>query len=390
MTTPQRSANTTTAAQPTNNSQDKPNQFAAAWKAVLTILIVAAALLLVFGATSRRIVVLVLALMIAVAALMVGALLGFLFGIPKAATSADSPKEPELEQPSSRESDSNGYKYTPNTNLEQVSDWLTKILVGVGLVEFNELRSELASMGKYVNDSITPPIAGVGVLAQVTLVSFGTIGFLASYLWTRVYFGRIQFGADHDILTLLGRLRSRVQESAEKSQKAVQLVSLVAAGELTQRVGAPESNVAAIQAPMPPDNADDTVREVFRKVADFRNAPYDWESDPVGDLFGSEPTSANGRRLTGRIDFTLDNALILALRVEKTEDGSPLTGNAIFLLHPTLPDPLRQVPCRDNAAEVKFYSEGWFHVAAIVDGGKTVLVLDLRLIPKVPAFFKNT
>src|SRR5205085_11890184 len=32
-----------------------------------------------------------------------------------------------------------------NTNLEQISDWLTKILVGVGLTQFGSLRGNYAS-----------------------------------------------------------------------------------------------------------------------------------------------------------------------------------------------------------------------------------------------------
>src|SRR5215207_3296326 len=55
------------------------------------------------------------------AAFGVGALVGFLFGIPRRFQREGS--DPALGG------------LVVNTNLEQISDWLTKIIVGVGLVE---------------------------------------------------------------------------------------------------------------------------------------------------------------------------------------------------------------------------------------------------------------
>ena len=63
-----------------------------------------------------------LATLIGACAFALGALLGFLFGIPQYFAGADTPSE------RSRAT------YQPNTNLTQVSDWLTKIIIGVGLV----------------------------------------------------------------------------------------------------------------------------------------------------------------------------------------------------------------------------------------------------------------
>jgi hypothetical protein len=76
--------------------------------------------------------VLAVALLVAGAAFLGGALLGFLFGIPRSlaveATPAGTTAEPV-------EAGQRAALYRSNTNLEQISDWLTKILVGVGLVE---------------------------------------------------------------------------------------------------------------------------------------------------------------------------------------------------------------------------------------------------------------
>ena len=61
------------------------------------------------------------------ASFVLGFLLGFLFGIPKiikANKSLENPKSVTSETP-----------IEANTNLEEISDWLTKILVGVGLTQ---------------------------------------------------------------------------------------------------------------------------------------------------------------------------------------------------------------------------------------------------------------
>src|ERR1700743_738960 len=53
----------------------------------------------------------------------VGSVLGFLFGVPRLRTSTGA--QPPVGDRS---------QFTPNTNLEQISDWLTKIIVGATLV----------------------------------------------------------------------------------------------------------------------------------------------------------------------------------------------------------------------------------------------------------------
>src|SRR5262245_38208292 len=79
-----------------------------------------------------------LGLLLAGGGLLIGGLFGFLFGIPRS-----------LQRPSVKGDGSGGASdkpegpqspaYRPNTNLEEISDWLTKILVGVGLTQISRL-----------------------------------------------------------------------------------------------------------------------------------------------------------------------------------------------------------------------------------------------------------
>jgi len=83
-------------------------------------------------------------------------LLGFLFGIPRV-LQKDSQSE-AAESKSGIVPRSAGYQLIINTNLDDVSDWLTKILLGVGLVELQKLPSlvyRLAWMGRWQRRSWT-------------------------------------------------------------------------------------------------------------------------------------------------------------------------------------------------------------------------------------------
>jgi len=101
-----------------------------------------------------------LLLLIAITALLAGGLLGFLFGIPK----VNRQYAPGDDYAKSR-------KYFPNTNLEEVSDWLTKIIIGVGLTQLIRIPEYLRNLATgilkhveyhQVSGNAAPPYPGSG------------------------------------------------------------------------------------------------------------------------------------------------------------------------------------------------------------------------------------
>lgn len=92
------------------------------------------------GVFDSLFVALATALAVTIAAFLVGALLGFLFGIPK---SLQQPKEVPAPAPSGDAAvDSKPVRnpaFATNTSLEEISDWLTKIIVGLSLIEFERV-----------------------------------------------------------------------------------------------------------------------------------------------------------------------------------------------------------------------------------------------------------
>jgi hypothetical protein len=113
--------------------------------------------------------------LLAAGAFAVGALLGFLFGIPR---SVQADPQPGDEVARSRR------KFSANTNLEQISDWLTKILVGVGLIELGRLAAAANDLTTSIGLAVTPGPVG-RVAAGAILVTFAAVGFLVSYVGTR-------------------------------------------------------------------------------------------------------------------------------------------------------------------------------------------------------------
>ena len=71
--------------------------------------------------------------------------------------------------------------------MEEISDWITKILVGVGLVQLGQVPGAIMRLGDILKPSLgnQPSSAVVGV--SLVLYS-GTISFLLMYMWTRIRF----------------------------------------------------------------------------------------------------------------------------------------------------------------------------------------------------------
>jgi hypothetical protein len=132
----------------------------------------------------------------ALGCLAAGALAGFVFGIPR--VQQDEPvkrADGDTTQPPTEPVTRRKYKLLANTNLEQISDWLTKIIVGVGLVESKQLPGYLVRLARYVGAGIRPGPGG-DVFALAITLHFSVWGFICAYLMTRVYLTGTFFRAE--------------------------------------------------------------------------------------------------------------------------------------------------------------------------------------------------
>jgi uncharacterized membrane protein/uncharacterized protein YneF (UPF0154 family) len=104
----------------------------------------------------------------------IGALIGFLFAVPRVNPAAKS-----------------NSTLVTNTNIEQVSDWLTKILVGVGLINFKEIGDFLDRQAGELATSLGTDAAPVGKpFALSLIVYFFVVGLIQGYLLTRLFLSR--------------------------------------------------------------------------------------------------------------------------------------------------------------------------------------------------------
>jgi len=245
-------------------------------------------------------------------------------------------------------------------------------------------------MGRMVAGSLKDAPPGTEVVTQVVIVAFLIFGFIASFLWTRIYYGPLQTIAD---VNLTARLRSilkefdnRISNQESATQNVETVTKLLATGKLVAPGVTPSKELSAsleenaVQKTLP--------AEILDKLAKFQKLDADWNSDPNPQLFPDALQEVNGRMLEAELAADLKDYLVIKLRV-RWLSGEPLNDRVVFLLHPTFNESILYKKPQNGMAEIEIYAEGWFTVVAILDEGKTVLSYSLKNLPNAPAWFNE-
>lgn len=311
-------------------------------------------------------------LMVAGASLLIGGLLGFLFGIPRTLqnTTPSSPRKvanddaanSEQKQPPAAAAPAET-DYQANTNLEQISDWLTKILVGVGLTQVREIGAKMNQVAGAVAAALGSP-GGNRAFALSLILYYLIIGFLFSYLWTRLY------------------LPGAFREADLKDAKLDEILDKVET--VKAKTDAAQSTVEFGIGKGSP-----VVRKEMMEISD-QIEPGPNDNDPWKGQFGGSSTN-NSRQLSATVTLlpeTSDKYLI-RLAVATTSTSRPLTGAVQFFLHPTFTHNKPVVKAGPNGiAELQVVAWGAFTVGALADNGQTRLELDLGELPNAPPEFR--
>jgi hypothetical protein len=149
------------------------------------------------------------------ACLVSGALLGFLFGIPKTLQGKSVISANGSGNAGARQGKDDAPGQQVNTNLEEISDWLTKILVGLGLTELRKVPDLVGTFAKQLS-------AGLGgatetTFASAVIVYFSIVGFAGGYLLTRLFLQKAFFQADFWLF-----LKRKAGEVVEQSDASVE------------------------------------------------------------------------------------------------------------------------------------------------------------------------
>jgi hypothetical protein len=199
------------------------------WQLVLSIAAGAGFVaLLIYTSTSNSIktglVTFSISFLLAGSCLFIGALLGFLFAIPRY---IQEQRADALERPATADQADRAarVRYGANTNLEQISDWLTKILVGVGLAQFSQFKNSLVDAANFFGPSLNDSTFGK-YLALSLITFFSVVGFLFGYLWTRLLLaGQL---ARADLEAIVERVDQIAKSQEEQPQIDAAALSLVA------------------------------------------------------------------------------------------------------------------------------------------------------------------
>lgn len=182
------------------------------------------------------------------ASLGVGGLLGFVFGIPRLLQDA---RPPTREETGEVHAEDRRAPYAGNTSLEQISDWLTKILVGVGLTQLANIPSGLVALGDFLAPGLGG-FAGAHIFGAGLVVYSLLDGFFLGYLWTRLYLPSLF--AESDVRALVASAReSGVQQGERKALDATSAaVATAEAAPKTKGLG--EAPLSALWVDDNPDN----------------------------------------------------------------------------------------------------------------------------------------
>jgi hypothetical protein len=73
------------------------------------------------------------------------------------------------------------FNFSDNANLEEISDWLTKIFVGLTLVQFNNIKKMLDEGAKGINRTLELTYYDFYVFGYAMIIFYLVMGFLVSY-----------------------------------------------------------------------------------------------------------------------------------------------------------------------------------------------------------------
>jgi hypothetical protein len=306
------------------------------------------------------------------------------------------------------------YNYALNNSLVEISDWLTKIIVGLGLVNLKEIPGYLISLGEYVRASSKYEGQLLNVYTIGIVVYFGFLGLYIGYNYMRlVLSNKYKYADDNLIRRELEIAKEKVieikEENQQKDKKIIQIQSLVQEKEqltktLIDKVNEPAMSNTNIHTVVKKIIDSDDVKKANENIASNIDKMINEaklklhkglllnHDDPQKGQWNSKSIN-NERELKATVTEETKGLYKINLQVVSTDPkNNPLkTGDLIlFALHNTFGDPpFKLVKADKHTAELSFYSYGSFTVGAFADNGTTELELDLAELPNVSSYFKT-
>jgi hypothetical protein len=304
--------------------------------------------------------------------------------------------------------------YSLNNSLVEISDWLTKIIVGLALVNLKEIPGYFLDLGEYVSTSTKYKGELLNIYTISIVIYFGFLGLYIGYNYMRLVLSNKYKKADNRLIRKAleeekARTHKLKEEGNQKDLKINQIESIIKdkdqiAETLLKKVNEPEifqtDTKLIVQKMVHSKEVDDdkkTIELYVNKMMSDAKLKLQKgltfnDNDPQNGQWGQQPIN-NERQLTATIIEETKGLYKIKLKVLSTNpDNNPLDTSdlVLFALHNTFGDPpIRLVKVENQCAELELYSYQSFTVGAFVDKGKTELELNLAELPDVSYYFKK-
>ncbi len=320
----------------------------------------------------NKIFVILSILAVIVAFFIAGCVLGFIFGIPKKYQNKQAAVQLDKDGKPLQPADPN---YTDNSSLEEISDWITKIIIGLSMVQYKAILNMIDAAATNINKSLQNAIC-VGqackldfyVFSYALIIFYPIVGAIIGYLWTRIEFPYILDQKDRDL-----REANRARDKAEsKLDEAKELNKLKE-----------EDLQAFVQTFTPATDSMIGKREEFKHSNQLPD-------DPQKGKWGGK-SEVKDRKISATVrESSFDsNWFNINLTVTSTNSDHPLVGDVVFHLHPSFINEVRKIKVLDGVAQYNIIGWGAFTVGVECDENKTKLELDLAELTNAPELFRK-
>jgi hypothetical protein len=327
------------------------------WLSFLTILI----FITMLSLKCNRLVGALTFLTVAGASLAGGAAIGFLFGFPRA-------EKYRFNKSNNTDHNSNQNSYSDNTNLEEVSDWLTKIIVGLTLIKLNTIigwiNQSANSIASVYSCDFSSEHYNFYVFGYCVIIIYFLSGAGLFYVWARTNLSIIF-------------TRSREKQLQAENTKLLREVQALANDQLPNT----ERNVLNVDEQIPSDTFRSTIERIY-------NSKLTYKKDDLQKARWGGVALRNDRILEAIYDDSksLPGLASVKLRVRSTNTENPLNGEVAFFLHDTFKSQIEFSKASNGIAEIsKLVWEAFVAGARLEDG--TELELDLNTVQGFPADF---
>lgn len=333
-----------------------------------------------------------IALLVAAASLGLSFFLGFLFGIPKRNVNATD-------------------NYLFNNSLIEISEWLTKIIVGLGLVHLRKIPDYLDGMATYIVNTMSncDSHSCSKVFFISVILYFCFVGLYHGYNHMRLVLSLKYKDADDELSKMKAeiselKVEKKVVENEAEELKKENATKVVAADHLLNLLNMRDNETSdttnfmrttylANEAYMDvPDKVESVVSMMAMAESRYQlglinNKDID---DPQKGMWGGL-SEANGRKLRAKVTKVINGLYTIDVTVVSTDTNRPLLEDepVVVGLHNTFVPAIQLKKVKNGEMSFSLRSLGSFTIGALMDEGKTELELDLAELPDVDGYFKT-